>query len=111
MLLFIKPVPIIITFATMFGVLVHDMSIDKVARVATVPPSAWVAAATGAMAMSALLAKSDHVHVERASVGAHHNSTLPKVHPPRDDDREYNNKNKKQGAAGGDDHTYIWPSV
>lgn len=94
----------------MFGVLVHDMNIDKAARAAVVPLSAYAAASASGMALDQFLSKSDHTHVERASVATHYNSTLPKVHPPRDDDRRYQQQ-KRQNGLGTDDRTSIWPSV
>lgn len=93
----------------MFGVLVHDMNIDKAAKVAITPITASVAGAS-TIALDNLLTKSEHTHAERASTATHFNSSLPKVRPPRDDDRQYK-QNRKQEGLGGDDHTYLWPSV
>lgn len=109
MLLFIKPVPILLTFATMFGVLVHDMNIDKAAKVAVAPLTVY-AASTSTLALDQFFNKSDHTHVERASGDAHYRSSMPKMQPPRNDDRKYT-QNRKEDGLGGDDHTYLWPSV
>lgn len=109
MLPFINPAPLLFIFGTMFGVLVHDMHIDRATRVAMAPPSA-LSSVSAANALDSMLSKSEHTHVERTSVSAHYSSTLPKVQPPRDDARKYV-QNKKQYESGGDDHTYTWPST
>lgn len=109
MLSLIKPAPILLTFATMFGVFVHDMNIDKAAKVATAPPAAYASVAS-AKAIDEFISRSEHTHVERASIAHKQTSSLPKVQPPKDDERKYV-QNKKQDGLGGDDQTYIWPSV
>lgn len=105
MLQITKTIPIALSLVTMFGILVHDMHIDRAATVAIALPAAM--AAGGAAAM---LASSDHTHVERASFGRGTTaSSLPNAQPPRDDMRKYV-QNKKLNFISGDQN-YIWPSV
>ena len=108
MLPILNPTPILFTFAVMFGVLVHDMHIDKATTVAFAPP-AYSGSTAAANVADHIISKSEHTHVERASVGAF-SSTLPKSQPPRENDRRYI-QNHKQSAGGTTDPTFIWPSV
>ena len=110
MLKFIKPISVLLVFITATGILLHDMKIDKAAAVALAAPG--VLAATGAAHV--MTAKSDHIHVERASapkMASIYNSTLPKIHPPRDDDRRYVQSKKHLFMSGGNDQSVLWPSV
>lgn len=110
MLQFIKPLSIILVFITATGVLVHDMKIDKAAHMALTLPA--LVASGGALAAS--VAKMDHVHVERASAPRMANifhSSLPKVNPPRDDDKRYSQSKKSLSMSGGNDQSMLWPSV
>lgn len=108
MLKFIKPVPIILTVITMFGVLMHDMHIDKATTVAIALPA--MLATTGALDKA--INPSYHTHVERAELPRYttFRSTLPNIQPPRDDDRRYI-QNKKLLFVGGGDSIGLWPSV
>lgn len=111
MLQYLNPSPLVIgfTFALMSGVLVHDMNIDTATKLAMTHPSSLASTSAGnAVNLDTFITRSDHTHVERASVGSY-NSSVPKV-PPRDDDRRYI-QTKKQYMGGGDDRTYVWPSV
>jgi hypothetical protein len=100
--------PIILSVSTALGVLVHDMHVDRATTaVITIP----VAVATAGAA--AYIGSSDHTHVERASIPRHMaplRSSLPKIQPPRDDDRRYV-MTKKLYLTGGGDQSYLWPSV
>jgi hypothetical protein len=110
MLPLIKPLSIALVFITATGVLLHDMSIDKATKVAFAAPAAL--AMTGVAAHAVV--KMDHVHVERASAPKMANifhSSLPKISPPRDDDRRYVQSKKHLALTGGDDRSYLWPSV
>ncbi len=108
MLPILNPTPYLFTFAVMFGVLVHDMNIDKATKVAFAPPAALASTAAANVA-EPIVSRTEHTHVERASIGAY-SSTMPKTQPPRDDDRRYI-QNKKQSTGGTTDPTLIWPSV
>ncbi len=108
MLSFIKPLPIIITLVTAFGILMHDTHVDRAATVAVALPA--VLAAVGADQM---ISSNYHTHSERAAIPRVSNvfrSTLPNVQPPRDDTRGYL-QNKKLFFGGGADATSLWPSV
>ena len=108
MLSFIKPSPIILTFITASGVLMHDMHIDRAATVAVTLPA--IVASAG---VDKFISGADHTHSERASIprgSSIFNSTLPKVDPPRADGRSYV-KDKKLSYSGGGDAVSLWPSV
>lgn len=109
MLPIINPVPIIFTLSTMFGILVHDLHIDRATTVAVALPALIASAG----ALDKVINSNYHTHVERASLpkfSKSFRSTLPNVQPPRDDDRRYI-QNKKAHLGFGTDHTYLWPSV
>lgn len=108
MLNFIKPAPVIITtLVTLVGLLMHDMHIDKATLVAVAVPAATVSTAA---ALEKAITPSYHTHVERVSFDPSFRSSLPKMQPPRDDDRRYV-QNKKLLFMGGGDTVSIWPSV
>ena len=102
MLELIKPSPILIIFVTTFGILMHDMHIDKATTAAIALP-AYVAASG---ALEKALTPNYHVHVERADSL----STLPKLQQPRDDGRRYV-QNKKLQLSGGGEAVSLWPST
>lgn len=102
MLSFIKPSPILIIIVTTFGILMHDMHLDKAATAALATPS--YTATNGSLEKT--LTPSYHVHVERADAGP---SSLPKFQQPREDTRRYV-QNKKVQFIGGDTVS-LWPSV
>lgn len=110
MLPFIKPTAIILVFVTATGILLHDLNIDKAAKVALAAPAA--------LAMTGLghsVAKIEHIHVERASAPKTTNtfttSTLPKISPPNNDDKRYIQTKKHISLTGGNDLSLLWPSV
>jgi len=102
---FATPLLINLTFATAFGVLIHDTQIDKATTVALAAP-----VALASFAAADLNSKSnDHVHVEKA--GAHLaglRGAIAKI-PPRDDDRKY--IQSKKIIFGGGNGSSLWPSV
>lgn len=106
--LIINPLPLLFTITATFGVLVHDMQIDRATTVALALPTAF---ATFAAVDSVLKASEQHVHVERVSM-PHHlgnlGTSLPRIQP-RDDDRRY--VQSKKIAFGSMDSGYIWPST
>jgi hypothetical protein len=108
MLSYLNPSPLFFIVTIMFGVLVHDMNIDKATKVAFTPPAA-LASTAAANTVDSMMSKSEHTHVERAALNAY-GSSVPKTQPPRDDDRRYI-QNKKQSVGGNDDHSHVWPSV
>lgn len=115
----------------MFGVVVHDMHIDRAARVMITSPTALASTApsgsgsggsasptepatpannNGARVLGSMISKTEHTHVERTSVSSNgYSSSMPKVRPPRGDDHRYV-QNRREYEGGGDEHTYIWPS-
>lgn len=106
----IKTASLALVFITAAGILLHDMNIDKATKIALAAPGAL--AITGAAAAS--VAKMDHIHIERASapkMASIFNSSLPKIHPPRDDDKRYVQSKKALFMSGGDSNSQLWPSV
>lgn len=103
----INPLPLIFTIATGFGVVVHDMQIDRATTVALALPSALATFAV----VDSLSKSGEHVHVERATT-ANHLAALQAAVPrmqPRDDDRRY--VQAKKVYFGGGERSYIWPSI
>lgn len=102
--------PIALTIATMFGILVHDIHLDKAAALAL---PVMAAAYAGADAADKYLSHGNpHTHVERPSLPRSFTtfrSSLPNIQPPRDDDRRYI-QNKKAHLGFGDNQGYAWPS-
>ena len=105
-----NPAPLLFISAILTGLLVHDFNIDKVTKIAMTPVSSSAASNTAAMAIT----QSFHTHVERGSsprVTPQYNSSLPKVNPPRDEDKRYTQSKKNVYTSGGNDRNYLWPSV
>ncbi len=106
---FLKPSLAALAVVAGFGILVHDMHLDRMATVAIGVPAAL---ATYGL-VDNLLKKSDHTHVERAAFAKHTvtsmRANLPKVQP-RDDDRRYI-QSKKVFMTGGGELYSLWPSV
>lgn len=93
---------------TLLGVVLHDTHVDKAAATAIALPV--LAASAGA---AVYISSSEHTHVERIAFARHSSlfrSTLPKIQPPRDDDRRYV-LTKRLYMTGGGDQSYLWPSV
>lgn len=104
----IKPIAVVLVFITATGILLHDLNLDKAAKVAFAAPAAL--AITG---LGHSVAKMEHVHVERAAAPKMANiftSSLPKIAPPTDD-KKYVQVKKHVSLSGGDDRSYLWPSV
>jgi len=104
-----NPLIVALTFATTFGVLVHDMKIDRATTVALALPAAIISYA----AVDAGLKTGDnsHIHVERFSVTKHLSSLrspLPRLQPRDDDLRNLSNK---KVYIDGSDAVSLWPSV
>ena len=104
---FINPAPVLFAVTTLFGVVVHEMHIDRAATVAVALPA--IMATVG---VDKVISSNYHTQVERASIPrstVSFRSALPNIQPPRDDDRKYI-QNKKLIYSGGDQN-HIWPSV
>lgn len=104
---FTKFTSIAIALSTTFGILMHDIHLDKAAAVVSRP--AYLAT-TGALESS--LSPQYHTHVERASLPrpSTHRSSLPNVTPPREGDRRHVNAKKVVFSTGGETASY-WPSI
>ena len=97
-----NPLSIALTLSTAFGILVHDVKIDQVAALSTLP----VAAVLGYSAYEYGIKVTEHIHAERASFGV--NGSQPATQP-RGDDRKYIAQKKFSSQAYGSE--YQWPSV
>ncbi len=105
----IKPAPVLMTLATLAGILVHEMHIDRATTVAVALPAMLATAG----AADFLLKSNQHTHVERVTFAKNHlaqRTPLPKAQPPRDDDKKYAQV-KKLAYSGGDAQGSLWPSV
>ena len=97
-----------LSFFTLLGVVVHDMHIDKAASAVIALPA--IVASAG---VAAYISSSEHTHVERVAFARHMTplrSSLPKIQPPKDDERRYV-LNKKVFLTGGGEQNCLWPSV
>lgn len=104
--LIINPLPLILTAVTGFGVLIHDMQIDRATTVALAVPTAL---ASLSAVETAVQRGESHIHVEKATVHAQYGAlrnALPRLQV-RDDDRHM--PSKLALSAGGDNG--LWPSV
>lgn len=96
-----NPLSIALTLSTAFGILVHDVKIDQVTALSTIP----VAAVLGYSAYEYGLKSTDHIHVERAGFSRH--ASQPAIQP-RTDDRKYISQKKFTSVGYGSE--YQWPS-
>jgi hypothetical protein len=101
MLSLIKPSPILIIIVTTFGILMHDMHLDKATTAVIAAPSYNETSGS----LEKTLTPSYHIHVERAEA----TSSLPNLQQPREDTRRYI-QNKKLQYSGGGDSVSLWPS-
>lgn len=107
---FINTTSIAVIVAILTGLLVHDLNLDKATKLAFAPPAAG-AVYTGA---AHVIARSEHIHVERGSAtksNSIYHSSPPRVYPPRDDDKRYIQNKKNLALSGGDGRSQLWPSV
>lgn len=98
----INPLPLVLTLATSFGVLVHDTQVDRAASFAIVLPA--IVATYGAADISLKLSDL-HVHTERVSFSA----GQPSMQPRSNDDKKYIVTKRYSVNAFGSE--YSWPSV
>lgn len=97
-----------LSFFTLLGVMVHDMHVDKAASAVIALPA--IVTSAGA---AAYIGSSEHTHVERIAFARHMTplrSSLPKIQPPKDDERRYV-LNKKVFLSSSGGQSYLWPSV
>lgn len=103
--------PLILIAAILTGLLVHDLNLDKATKLAFAPPAAG---AVYSGAAHSVVARSEHIHVERGSAtksNTTYHSSPPRVYPPRDDDKRYIKNKKNLSLSGGDSNSQLWPSV
>lgn len=100
--LLLNPLPVLLTLSTTFGVLVHDLHLDQVTSVATVPA---IVAVAGVGFIDPNLKWNEHVHPEKSSVRI--NGSQPRVQP-RSEDKKYVSHKKYTSNAYSSD--YSWPS-
>lgn len=95
---------------TLFGILFHDMHLDRAASVALGLPAVSVVAA-GTVAAEALLKKGHaHTHVHSVEAPKRHSvRAMPNMQPPRDEDKK--TTVKKVSLHFGADNGVIWPSA
>jgi hypothetical protein len=98
----INTLPIVLTIATTFGVLLHDTQIDHATSLAAELPT--LVANYGSSDISLKLNEL-HVHPERVSISPNQPSTQPRGH----DDKKYIVAKRFSSSAIGSE--YSWPSV
>ncbi len=107
----IHPTIALFTLTTAFGVMVHDMQLDRATSVALALPATVLVAY--AVIDSGLKGSDSHVHVERATAPNHINSVramIPRIQPRDDQDRQsFSGKRAVYYSSGGD--STLWPSV
>ena len=107
----INVLSIALVFTTAFGIVMHDMHVEKAATYIATAPAAY--ANSEDTHLERVISQNFHTHVERASaprVSPAFRSTLPKTQPPRGDTRRYM-QTKKLNFMGGSDAVSLWPSV
>lgn len=100
--LLINPLPIALTLATVFGVVVHDTQIDRATSIVAELPA--LVANYGASDISLKLNEL-HVHPERVSIS----SNQPGMQPRGHDDKKYIVSKRFSSSTLGSE--YSWPSV
>lgn len=106
--LLLNPLPALLTFSAMFGVLIHDSRIDHAASFAALP----IITSSHAEADSALKLNDLHTHAERVSFSRSINSVNtaePTMRPRDEDDNKYVIQKKPNANTYGS--VYSWPSV
>lgn len=108
----INALSVFLVFVTAFGIVMHDMHIEKAAAYIAPTPATYVNSEED-VRLERVVSQNYHTHVERASiprVSPVFRSTLPKTQPPRDDSRRYV-QTKKLTFMGGSDTVSLWPSI
>lgn len=118
----LKPFPLALIAAMTTGILLHDFHLDKVATIASAMPvqtnqarmmsSDKLSVEKIPITVEKVITPNYHTHVERVSLPkmSAFRSTLPNMHPSRDDDRRYV-QNRKLLLMSGGDALSLWPSV
>lgn len=98
------------SITTLFGILFHDMHLDRAASVALGLPTIATTIA-GTVAADALLKKAHaHTHVHNVEAPKRHSvRSMPNMHPPRDEQKK--STIKKVSFHFGADNGIIWPST
>lgn len=99
---------LVMSTTTLFGLLFHDMHLDKATSIALGVPTIAVA---GTVAADALLKKSNpHVHVHSTEAPRKHSiRSMPTLQNPRDENRKQTPR--RAHLHFGADNGIIWPSV
>ena len=101
---------IAMSMTTLFGLLFHDMHIDKATYLAIGIPVVSASVAGTAAADAALKQGHSHVHVHETKAPQRHSvRTMPTMQTPRDEHRK--NTGKKVQLHFGADNGILWPSV
>jgi hypothetical protein len=100
MLPFINPLPILITFAALFGVLFHDTQFDHAATAALITP---VTVSDFGSIETALRLNDVHIHTERTSVS----TSQPGLQTRGSEDKKY--IVQKRLISSNADADYHWP--
>jgi hypothetical protein len=104
--LLFNPVPLMLSLATMFGLLLHDTQID---RATTIVPARI---ASVSALESELKTNDQHIHAERVSVSENLGqlgNSQPRVQPRNENDKKYVTQKKVTANSFGS--VYSWPSI
>ncbi|MDB5166975.1 MAG: hypothetical protein JWN26_120 [Candidatus Saccharibacteria bacterium] len=107
--LLLNPLPILLTLAASFGVLVHDTQVDRATTTALALPAAF---ANFGGADVAIKLNDPHVHAENFSVENNIeqlHSGQPRTQPRGDEDKKY--ISVKKFVSDGMGSEYHWPSA
>ncbi|UTX51349.1 hypothetical protein KI440_00035 [Candidatus Saccharibacteria bacterium TM7i] len=101
---------VLMSTTTLFGILFHDMHLDRATQLALGIPVIATSIA-GTAAADALLKKGHaHTHVHTVEAPKRHSvRVMPNMQAPRDDHRK--NTSKKVQLHFGADNGIIWPST
>lgn len=107
--LLLNPLPVLLTLAASFGVLVHDTQVDHATMTAIALPASYSSLANSD---NGLKLNDAHVHTETVTVSQniqHLRSGEARQQSRNDDDEKYITPKKLAANDGGSE--YNWPSV
>ena len=101
----LNPLPVMISFSAMFGVVIHDTQIYKATSLAALPISSISTQAPNLE----ILKTSDHIHVASASFANPNSVQEVSIQPRNENDKKYVFNRRTLG--NNFDSDYVWPSV
>ena len=104
----IKPLTLLVSAATLFGVFIHDTRIDNALLSGTSNPGIIASYNSGEIKLSS---NEQHIHSENVSVSSalSLNYQQPATQPRNQDDKKYIAQKRLMGS--GSDNEYSWPTI